>query len=163
MRLHPTVLIPIFCFIGAALLAWAQSPKAGLYDVATKMPWQQSPFPAGMKDPRESGSPHSTQVCFTREEINKYNGPKPTASAGCQISNIQKHPGSMTAELTCGAPMTGKGKVETRWIDSRHSESRIHFTGSMHVGSETKSIEWTLESKSTFRGADCGSVKPLAD
>ena len=117
--------------LGTALLAWAQSPKAGLYEVTSKMTWQQSPFPAGMQAPPGSGGPHSAQVCVTQAQIEKYNGPKPEAHGGCQVGNIQKHESGMTAEITCGAPMTGKGTVQTRWIDSGHSKSKVHFTGSM--------------------------------
>jgi hypothetical protein len=165
MRIHRSILIAASCVIGAALIACAQhpSPKPGLYDVTNKMTWQQSPFPAGMQAPPGSGGPHSSQVCVTQAQIDKYNGPKPDARGGCQISNIQKHDAGMTAEITCGAPMTGKGTVATDWTDSGHSKSKVHFTGSMQMGPDSKTVEWTVESESTYKGHDCGTVKPLAD
>lgn len=163
MRIHRSVFMSIPWVIGTALLAWAQSPKAGLYEVTSKMTWQQSPFPAGMQAPPGSGGPHSAQVCVTQAQIEKYNGPKPEAHGGCQVGNIQKHESGMTAEITCGAPMTGKGTVQTRWIDSGHSKSKVHFTGSMQMGPDSKTIEWTVESESTYKGSNCGTVKPLAD
>jgi hypothetical protein len=163
MRRQTSFFIAIPCLIGAAILALAQSPKAGLYEVTSKMTWQHSPFPAGMKDPRQSGAPHSAQVCFTQADLDKYSGPKPTANAGCEISNIKKRPSGMTAILTCGAPMHGKGTVETKWTDSAHSKSKVHFTGSMQIGADTKPIEWTLESSSTYKSPSCGTVKPRSD
>lgn len=160
MRIHRFVLIVAPCAISVALIASAQTPKAGLYEVTTKMTWQQSPFPAGMQAPPGSGGPHSSQVCVTQAQIDKYNGPKPQARGGCEVHNIQKHEGGMTADLTCGAPMTGNGKVETTWTDSGHSKSKVHFNGSMKIGQDTKNIEWTVQSQSTFKGHDCGGVKP---
>ncbi len=161
MRVHRSAFIAVPCVIGAALIAWAQSPKAGLYEVTSKMTWQQSPFPAGMQAPPGMGAPHSNQVCVTQAQIDKYNGPKPEAHGGsCHIDNIQKHAGGMTAEMVCGAPMNGKGTVETTWTDSGHSKSKIHFTGSMQMGPQSKTVEWTVESESIFKGPDCGSVKP---
>lgn len=161
MRAHRNALIAGFCLLAAALIAWAQgAPKPGLYDVTSKMTWQQSPFPEGMQAPPGAGAPHSAQVCVTQAQIDKYSGPKPQANRGCQINNIQKHESGMTAEISCGAPMTGTGTVETTWTDSGHSRSKVHFTGSMKMGQNTKAIEWTVETESTFKGADCGSVKP---
>jgi hypothetical protein len=160
MRAHRHLSLVALFVITVSFIAVAQSPKAGLYEVTSKMTWQQSPFPAGMQAPPGSGEPHSSQVCVTQAQIDKYSGPKPQARGGCEIHNIQKHEAGMTAEITCGAPMTGKGKVETNWVDSGHSKSKVHFNGSMQMGQDTKTIEWTVESDSTFKSADCGSVKP---
>jgi hypothetical protein len=146
-----------------ALVAWAQTPKAGLYEVTNQMTWQQSPFPDGMQAPPGSAGPHTAQTCVTKAQIEKYNGPKPEAHGGCQISKIQKREGGMIAEISCGAPMTGQGSIETKWTDSGHSKSKIHFTGSMRVGPNTKTVEWTIDSESTYKGPDCGSVKPAAE
>lgn len=163
MSVHRRVVIVGSCMAALALIAWAQAPKAGLYEVTSKMTWQQSPFPAGMQAPSGEGSAHTAQACVTQAQIDKYNGPKPQANRGCQISNIQKHDNGMTAEISCGTPMTGKGSVETTWIDSGHSKSKVHFTGSMQMGSNSTTVEWTIESESTYKGPDCGSVKPIAE
>jgi len=149
--------------LALALLAPAQhqKPKPGLYEVTNKMTWQQSPFPDNMQSPRGSDAPHTAQTCITQAQIDKYNGPKPEAHGGnCQISNIQKHETGLTADMSCGPPMTGKGTIETTWINSGHSQSKIHFTGSMHVGQNLKNIEWTVNSDSIYKGSDCGSVAP---
>ena len=161
MRVYRSVFITISCIFGATLLAGAQAPKAGLYEVTSRMIWQHSPFPEGMQAPSGSGGTHSAQVCVTQAQIDKYNGPKPAAHGGnCQVANIQKSQHGMTAEITCGAPMTGKGNVQTTWTDSSHSKSKVHFNGSMKIGQDAKAIEWTLESQSTFKTANCGAVKP---
>ncbi len=146
-----------------ALVAWAQAPKAGLYEVTNRMTWQQSPFPEGMQAPPGSAGPHTAQTCVTKAQIEKYNGPKPEAHGGCEISNIQKHDSGMSAVISCGAPMAGQGTIETTWTDSGHSKSKIHFTGSMHVGPDTKTVEWTIDSESTYKSPDCGTVKPAAE
>jgi hypothetical protein len=163
MRIYRALLLAAPCVVSAAVLAWAQSPKGGLYEVTSHMTWQQSPFPAGMQAPAGAGGPHSTQVCVTQTQIEKYNGPKPDASGGCHVTNIQKHEGGMTAEIVCDSQMKGKGTVETTWTDSGHSKSKVHFTGSMQMGPNSKKIEWTVESISTYKGPACGAVKPLAD
>jgi len=163
MRIPRNILIAGAGTLALALIALAQppKPKPGLYEVTNKMTWQQSPFPDDMQAPKGSGDPHTAQTCITQAQIDKYNGPKPEAHGGsCQVTNVQKRQSGMTAEISCGPPMTGKGTVVTRWIDSGHSKSSIHFTGSMHVGQNLKTIEWTLNSESTYKASDCGSVKP---
>jgi len=162
MRIRSTILIAGAGTLALALIALAQppKPKPGLYEVTNTMTWQQSPFPEGMKAPKGSGEPHTGQTCITQEQIDKYNGPKPEANRGCQISNVQKHGSGMTAEIACGAPMKGNGTVKSTWVDSGHSKSKVHFTGSMNVGNQVKTIEWTLDSQSSYKGPDCGSVQP---
>ena len=162
MRQNRNILIACLGALVLTLIALAQhpKPKPGLYEVTNKMTWQKSPFPDDMKAPAGSGDPHTAQTCITQAQIDKYNGPKPEAHGGsCQITNIQKRAGGMTAEMNCGAPMTGKGTVTTTWISSGHSKSKIHFTGSMHVGENLKAVEWTVDSDSIFKGRDCGKVQ----
>jgi hypothetical protein len=163
MRIDRRLLLAAPWVVSGAVLAWAQSPKGGLYEVTSHMTWQQSPFPAGMQAPAGAGGPHSTQVCVTQAQIEKYNGPKPDARGGCHVRNIQKHENGMTAEIVCDSQMKGKGTVVTTWTDSGHSKSKVHFSGSMQTGPNSKKIEWTVESLSTYKGPGCGAVKPLAD
>lgn len=160
--MRPDLKLPLFCLstLFLALAVWAQSPKSGLYEVTNRMTWQQSPFPEGMQAPAGSGAPHTAETCVTEAQIDKYNGPKPQASGGCQIANIQKHQNGMTAEITCSGSMKGTGTVETVWTDSGHSKSKVHFTGQMQMGAQAKSVEWTVDSEAVFKGPDCGTVKP---
>lgn len=143
-----------------ALVAWAQTPKAGLYEVTNRMTWQQSPFPDAMQEKPGSGAPHTAQTCVTQAQIDRYNGPKPQANGGCQVTNIQKRPSGMTAEMTCTGSMKGKGTIATIWTSSGHSKSKVHFTGEMQIGQNSKTVEWTVDSEANYKGPDCGSVKP---
>ena len=72
-----------------------------------------------------------------------------------------KKPNGMSAELVCTAPMAGKGEIQATWNDDLHSTARVHFLGSMQLGPNSKPIEWTVESTSIFKDADCESVKPM--
>ncbi len=167
MRKVP-VFVAVSCFVVLAASSWAQSKqKPGLWDMTSTMTWQKSPMPPGMSMPRGGNSPfgggaHTTQVCLTQEMIDKYGAAPPQSRNNqCQLSNIQKKPGSMTADWVCTGMMAGKGTVEGSWSDENHSTSKVHFTGSMQMGSNAVPVEYTIESSSVFKGADCGSVKPL--
>ncbi len=138
----------------------AQAPKAGLWDVTSTQTWQQSPFPQGMTPPGSDS--HSKPVCVTQQQIDKYNGIVPQQqSHGCQITNVSKKSDGMTAEIDCSGMMTGKGTVEAIWSDSEHTRTKVHFVGTMHMGPNSKPVEWTNESAGVFKSSDCGSVKPL--
>jgi len=149
-----------------AVLAFAQAhQKPGLYEVTTVMTWQHSPFPEGMPGmpnlASAMGGPHTMQVCVTQEQIEKYGGPLPQSRNNeCQASNVKRSANGMTADWVCNGNMKGKGTIESNWTDENHSTSKVHFTGTMQMGPEAKPVEWTNESTSTFKGADCGSVKP---
>lgn len=163
MRIRRNLLLGAATVALVVLVAYAQKPKAGLYEVTNQMTWQHSPFPDSTQPSPRSGGPHTAQTCITQAQIEKYNGPKPQANGECQVSNIQKQKNGMTAELSCNGRMKGKGTVKSIWTDSRHSKSKVHFTGTMQVGQNTKDVEWTLESESTYKGPDCGSVKPAGE
>jgi hypothetical protein len=161
MRFHRKILIAGTLALALVALGQRPKPKPGLYQVTNKMTWQQSPFPESMTSPSRSDTPHTAQTCITQAQIDKYNGPKPEASGGsCKITDIRKQESGLTAAMSCGPPMAGKGTVETRWVDSGHSRSKIHFTGSMQVGKNLKTIEWTIDTESIYKGPNCGAVKP---
>jgi hypothetical protein len=58
--------------------------------------------------------------------------------------------------------MSGKGALKSTWSDTEHETGTLHFAGTFQVGSEAQPIEWTTESTSVFKSADCGSVQPPA-
>ena len=160
MRKTP-VLIALTCFVVLTAIAWAQSmQKPGLWEMTSTMTWQKSPMPGGMTMP--GGGAHTTQVCLTKEMIDKYGtAPPQSRNSQCQMSNIVKKANSMSADWVCSGPMGGKGRVEASFTDPDHSTSKVHFLGSMQAGPNTVPIEYTIESTSVFKGADCGSVKPI--
>lgn len=149
------------CLLAVTLFAWAQSNrKPGLWEMTTSMTWQQSPMPAGMTMP--GGGPHTTQVCLTQAMIDKFGAPMPQSRNGeCQISNVVMHSTSMTADWVCTGMMAGKGSVESSWDDPDHAKGKVHFAGAMQMGPNSTPIEYTIETSSIYKGADCGSVKPL--
>jgi len=149
------------------IFAWAQGRKPGLWEMTTTMTWQQSPFPAGMTPPGGpnspfSGAPRVTQVCLTQEIIDKYGAPVPQSRAGdCTVANVNKSDHGMTADMMCSGRMTGKGTMQSSWSDSEHAKGTVHFTGTIEGRTGTVPVEWTSESSSVFKSADCGDVKPI--
>ncbi len=154
------------CLLAVSMLAWAQGRKAGLWAVTTTMTWQQSPFqgmnlPAGaMANSPFGGGSHTTEVCVTQEQIDKFGTVPPQTNRGCQVTNVKVASGGMTADLTCSGPMSGSGTVKATWTDASHSASHVHFTGTMQMGPNPQPVEWTVDSTSEYKGADCGSVRP---
>jgi hypothetical protein len=154
------------CLFAVAIFTWAQaSRKAGLWEMTSTMTWQQSPMPPGMNMPAGAnnpfgGGPRTTQVCITQAMIDKYGAPMPQ-NRECQISNVAIKANSMTADWVCTGRMAGKGTVQSTWTDSDHSTSKVHFIGSMQMGPNSKTVEYTMESTATYKGSDCGNVKPV--
>jgi len=167
MRFPRTVFAASACLLVLGMLAWAQTRKPGLWEVTSNMTWQQSPFPAGMGAMAGhspfGGGPHTTQICVTQEEIDKYGTVPPRTQRDCQITNVVKKPNGMTADIVCTGHVTGKGNVESSWTSDSRSTSKVHFTGTMAMGQDSRPVEWTVESTSVYKGADCGSVKPFTE
>ena len=152
------------CLCALAIAAWAQSGRAGLWEVTTTMTWQQSPMPPGMAAPPGSpfsGAPHTTQVCITQAQIDRFGGPPPQTRGDCQVSNMQRSANSMSANISCTGQMSASGTLTTSWSDGGHSNTKLHMTGTMQMGPNSRPVEWTTESTSTFKSADCGSVRPV--
>jgi len=92
--------------------------------------------------------------------IDKYGAIPPTTSNGCQVINVVMKSGGMTADMVCTGAFSGKGTVENSSADGVHATGSVHFVGMMQAGPKPAPIEWTSKSEATFKGADCGSVKP---
>jgi len=153
------------CLLAMAVLVWAQNRKPGLWELTTTQTWQQSPLPAGMSAPGGGNSPfgggtHTMQVCLTQQQIDKYGAITPQQSHGCQVTNVVKKASGMTADMVCTGAMSGKGTMESTLTDSEHAKGKVHFIGSIKAGQNTRPIEYTVNSSSVFKGADCGDVKP---
>jgi Protein of unknown function (DUF3617) len=144
------------CILAVAAIAWAQGPRAGLYDFTSTTTWQQSPFPAGV-NPMGAG-PRTGQVCISQEQIDKYNGAPPQTRGDCELSNVVKSATGYSADVSCGGAMQSKGTVVSTWDGQGHAKTKLHLAGLMHG----KPLEFTTEGEQTYKSADCGSVKPLA-
>jgi hypothetical protein len=151
------------CLFALAIFAWAQATrKPGLYETTTTMTWQQSPFPPGMQAPANSpfgGGPHTTQICLTQAQIDKYGAPLPTMRGDCKIANVVLKPTGMTADWICSGRMNGTGSLQSSWADGV-AHGKVHFVGTMQAGPNSMPIEWTSVSTSVYKGPDCGSVQP---
>jgi hypothetical protein len=165
MRAILTKITVACCLIGAATLANAQARKPGLWEITTNMTWQQSPpLPPGMAAGGHSpfgGGVHTTQACITQEQIDKYGGLTQQGRRDCQITNVSKKSDSFSAELVCSGSFSGKGDIQATWTDDEHASSKTHFLGSIQMGPNAQPIEWSSQSTSVFKSADCGSVKPI--
>jgi hypothetical protein len=151
----------IACMAAAAVVAWAQTRKAGLWETTTLMSWQKSPMPNGAPPPGAMGGSHTSQVCLTQAMIDKYGAPMPLNRADCSVTNIEKTDHGMTAEMVCTGRMNGKATMESSWQDPEHAKGKVHFTGNVEAGQTPRPVEWTANSSSVFKSADCGTVKPV--
>jgi hypothetical protein len=52
--------------------------------------------------------------------------------------------------------------MQTTFVDANTTKMTMHITGTMQMGPNSRPIDMTMESTSTYKGADCGSVQPLA-
>lgn len=157
-NLRPCIVFCLLLCIGATLSA--ESRKAGLWQMTTTMTWQKAPSIPGEEGNRLRGGTHTTQVCLTQEMIDKYGALLPQSRGQCTIANKVIMPGSISADYMCSGMMSGKGDLKSIWSDTEHEKGTLHFLGTFQVGSEAQPIEWTTESTSVFKSADCGSVKP---
>jgi hypothetical protein len=102
------------------------------------------------------------QVCVTQAQIDRFGGPNPLPSHGnCSATDVQKTLTGMTANLVCTGQMTGNGTVVIKWSDTGTGTSTVHFSGNMQMGQKSSPVEFTVHTDSVYKGADCGSVKPL--
>lgn len=154
------------CFV-AVLCAGAQTSKqkpeirpAGLWEITSTMTWLKSPFSDAQAMRPSAAATHTSQICLTREMIDEYGALLPQSHGACRIENKSLELGRMTADWVCSGRITGRGPLESVWLDLQHSRSTVHFQGTFRMGEEDKPVEWTTESTASFKSADCGAVKP---
>jgi len=160
------------CLLAAAAAAHAQpNQKPGLYEITSNMTWQKSPFPPGMQVPPQAsaafgGGPHTSQVCLSQAWVDRFGGPVPQGRGDCKMANVSTSPTGMTGTMMCTGQMNGTGEIKVDWGGGT-ATGKVHFAGTMQMGRNGAQgagipVEWTQEFTSTYKGADCGSVKPLA-
>jgi len=131
-----------------ALGAPAQERKPGLYDL-TIVTTTASPS-------AKSYPPRTMQVCLTQEMIDKYGAIVPeNLTNACQLVNVVKKRGGMTADMVCSGGITGKGVIEVNWTDSEHTKGTLHFAGVIHPRDTDIKLEWTAETTSAYKGPTC--------
>jgi len=149
--------IPLgFCAAAVATALIAQSNRnPGLWQVTVTVEHVVTPFPVSPFNP-----PQTRQECVTPEMISRYGGPMPQmrdVQGGCQFKYILRHADWTTTEYACTGNMIGTGKIESKWSANGTSTGTLHFKGKV-LGRPTVDI---VTYKSVFKGADCGSAKPL--
>jgi len=141
----------VLSFAALAAQAQGQGRKPGLWEVTASVNM------AGMPQMPQMGA-HTTQVCVTQAMIDKYGGPYNNPQQGqCQTTNVSLTPTGMTASIVCSGQMSMTGTVQATFVDANTTKSTVHMT--MNMGGRT--MDMTTESTATYKGSDCGSVKPL--
>ena len=135
--------------------------KAGLWEITTTMTWQKAPFAHSTESGIGEGGSHVKQFCLTQEMIDNYGALLPQSHGECRIENKVMRPGGVTADWVCAGKITGKGVLETNWIDLEHATGKLHFLGTFLEASGATPIEWTTDSSSVFKSESCGSVRPI--
>lgn len=134
----------LFCVCGLATVALAQDRKPGLWTITTAITTAAGAMP-----------PHSTDVCLTRELIDGFGAPLPKLSGDCRVTRLDKKANSVSADMVCTGATVGKATMQSTWT-ADHATGSIHF-----VGTVPRPTEWTSNSTSVFKSADCGSVQPF--
>jgi hypothetical protein len=147
----------IWMVVGCCLIAMAASAqgqrKAGLWEVTSQMSM------SGMPNMPNMGS-HTQEVCVTQAMIDKYGGPYSNPqNAQCQVTNVSLTPTGMSANLSCTGRMTMTGTVQTTFVDANTTKTTMLMNMTMGNGQQ---MQMTMQATSTYKGADCGSVQPLA-
>ena len=141
----------VCCLLAMAASASAQSRKPGLWTITTTVHYPPSANAAPGR-PTTMG-PFNTDVCLTQALIDKYGAPLPQIK-DCKVTSFNRKANSVTADLVCSGATTGKATMESTWTAD-------HATGSIHVVTTApRATEWTSNSTSVFKSADCGSVQP---
>jgi hypothetical protein len=107
--------------------------------------------------------PRTTQVCVTQAMIDKYGGPSPappSRNSDCKMTDISIKPNGMTATMVCTGSMNATGTVVSTWTDANSSTTKVHMTGTMQMGQNSRPVDMSMEATSVYKGPDCGSVKP---
>jgi len=162
-------------FLALATCAHAQmNQKPGLWEVTTQMNMsgagapQMPQLPPGVQLPPgirmpSPYAPHTTQVCVTQAMIDKYGGPTSAPPNGnCKVTDVAMKPDGMAANIVCTGTMNTTGTVQSTWTpDGSTTKTTIHMTGTMQVGRNNGPIDMTINAASTYKGPDCGNVKPM--
>jgi hypothetical protein len=137
------------CLFALATFAPAQSRKSGLWTMTITV--NSAPSSTGA-----AGHPstYSADVCLTQALIDKYGAPLPHINGDCHITRLDKKANSVSADMVCSGATVGNATMQSSWTAD-------HATGSVHfVGTAPRPAEWTSNSTSVFKSADCGSVQP---
>ena len=124
---------------------------------------QMPQMPQGVQMPQSPFGPHTNQVCVTQAMVDKYGGPMSQPQRGdCTVTNVVIKPDGMTADIVCTGQMNTKGDITSKFTDGNTTDMTMHMTGTMQMGQNSRPVDMTIHTTSTYKGPDCGSVKPVA-
>lgn len=170
MRKTPVPIALAVCLLAGSLAALAQAMiRPGLWQMTSTLTWQKTPLPPGVALPPGFPNPfqpvtRTKPVCMTQQAIDQFGAPFAYSQGkeNCTVSKIVHTSGGLTAEMICTGAINGHGTVESSWPTGVTAHGTAHFTGTVQMGSNTVPVEYTVESTSTYKSADCGSVPPLS-
>jgi len=170
-------LMLVCCFVVLAAAARGQSKqKPGLWEMTSQasmggasMPQMpQLPpgaqLPPGMQMPQMGSSlpSHTMQACVTQAMIDKYGTPYSSPPRGdCKLTDVAITPTGMTAKMVCSGQMNATGTIQATFVDANTTKTKMHLTGTMQAGPNSMPLDMTVQTTSTYKGPDCGSLKPL--
>jgi len=103
---------------------------------------------------------HTSQICVTQAMIDKYGGAYSNPQRGsCQTTNMVVTPAGMTANLSCTGQMSMTGTVQTTFVDA--NTTKTHGPDD-DDDAQRANDEHDVAIDATYKGPDCGSVKPVA-
>lgn len=141
------------CLAALVATAQAQGRKAGLWEVTSQTSMTGGPMNMPQMPARTS------QVCVTQAMIDKYGGPYSNPQRGnCVVTNVSLMATGMTAKIMCTGQMNTTGTVQATFVDANTTKTTVQM--SMQMGPNTMNM--TVQSTASYKGADCGSVQPLA-
>lgn len=160
------------CALALTASVWGQmKQKPGLWEVTSTVSMAGMPampampqLPRGVHMPAMASpfAPHTSQICVTQAMIDKYGAPYRTPPRGdCKVTDIVTRTNGMSAKITCTGQMNATGTVESSWTEADTSHTVMHLKGAMNMGSSSSPIDMTVKADSTYKGPDCGSVKPI--
>ncbi len=170
MNKTPMRMVLAFCLWAVSLAALAQTMlKPGLWEMTSTLTWQKTPLPPGVALPPGFPNPfqpvtRTTPVCMTQQAIDQFGAPFAYAQGheNCTVTKILHQRSGLTGEMTCSGAINGHGTITSTWPTGVAAHGTAHFTGTMQMGPNTVPVEYTVESTSTYQGADCGGVAPLS-
>lgn len=170
MSKTPIRFILAFGLLAVSLAALAQAMlRPGLWEMTSTLTWQKTPLPPGVALPPGFPNPfkpvtRTTPVCMTQQTIDQFGAPFAYSQGheNCTVAKIVHKPSGLTAEMTCTGIIHGQGTIESSWPAGVTAHGTAHFTGTMQMGQNSVPVEYTVESTSTYKGADCGNVPPMS-
>lgn len=163
MQKHIVRIALTLCVLAPGFSSAQESRKAGLWIISTNTRIQQpgeSPgnFSAGHQG--ASQEPAGVPVCLTQDVVDKFGVILPPSLRDCELSNVVQGADSFHADMMCKGSYNGVGSIESTWTDADHVAGKVRFVSRTGEAGNGRQMTWTQESTATFRGSNCGDVKP---